>query len=363
MQHHGAVRRKQRCERLKSCAKRPCIGRCSRTCSARLQRPLDPSPLGPRQPVRHPRRAGRRHRARLLHRHADAAPAHPAHHLALALPPLPLAAAQAQPATAGRSSRVKPGQTLGARVRRTGHSRHDHARACSAPDAKPALTPAASPAPNWRSTCPSTAACARCAIDRDDDAPRRTGVRRRPVRENVHRAPDLTTRTVVLSGKVGKSLFQSARKLGLAAAQHQHADRRDLQVRHRLRRGPRRRRPLQRGGRPDLARRRAGQHRPGAGRHLHHRTASCRARFRFVRNGKAGILHRRRPFAEEELHPHADPVCAPDLRLRRAPPSGARPHAHAQGRGLRRRHRHADHGRRRCARGSSSAGRAATAAR
>ncbi len=129
---------------------------------------------------------------------------------------------------------------------------------------------------------------------------------------------------------------------------HRGDDRRDLQVRHRLQ-GRAAGRPLQRGGRGDLARGRTGRHRPDPRRHLQHRRQGLyRLPFRAQRQDR--VLHRRRPAAEEELHPHADSLCAPVLELRRAPAPGAGQDAHAQGRGLRRRHRHADHGRRRRAR-------------
>ena len=84
--------------------------------AGRLQRPLDPSPVGPRQPVRHAGRPGGRHRPRFRRlapcRRPRAAQARTT--LALSLPPLSVrASCVARPATAGRSSTSRRGQTLG----------------------------------------------------------------------------------------------------------------------------------------------------------------------------------------------------------------------------------------------------------
>jgi murein DD-endopeptidase MepM/ murein hydrolase activator NlpD len=162
---------------------------------------------------------------------------------------------------------------------------------------------------------------------------------------------EITTRTVVLSGEVGKSLFASARKLGLGSAQlNQLTDeifKYDIDFDSDLDEDDRfsvvvdqtwKRRP-------------AGQHRPGAGGHLHHgRPAEERIPPHAWR--QAGILHPGRSPLKAPLHPHADPLCAPELRLRRAQASGAGPMRmhkgvdYAAGTGT------PIHGRRRCAGGA-----------
>ena len=150
---------------------------------------------------------------------------------------------------------------------------------------------------------------------------------------------ETTTRTVVLTGTVGKSLFRSARALGLGSAQLNQLTDEMFQVRHRLRFGPGPERPLQRGRGPDLARRQLASTGPVLAATFTV-DGKLKSAFRFVRDGKAEYFTPDGRSLKAALHPHADPVRAHHLRLRHAPPSDPRPHARAPGHRLRRRHRH-----------------------
>ena len=277
------------------------------------------------------------------------------------LPPLPLAKLRGQTGDSWQIVRVERGQTLGSLFEDLDLPAATMHALLEQPGAKQSLTRmkpgtelALRPAGRRPACAPSaTTATTPTASNSPFDGDK--------IREKVIERP-----TAVAHRRHQRQRRQVAVPLGPQARpvrrRDQHADRRHLQVRHRLQRRRRRQRPLQRRGRADLARRRADPHRPGAGGHLHRRRqAAFRLPLRAQRQGR--VLHRRRPPAEEELHPHADPVRAPDLELRLAPPSGAR-HACASTRASTTARPPARRSwppaMRAC---SSSAGRAATAAR
>ena len=125
-----------------------------------------------------------------------------------------------------------------------------------------------------RSTCRSTARCARFRYDRDDTqrveltlAGDTVGKRSSSVRSR--------SRTVVISGEVGKSLFHSARKLGLTGGNINTLTDEIFKYDIDFNSDVDPERPLQRRGRADLARGRAAQDRPGAGRRPSPAAASC----------------------------------------------------------------------------------------
>jgi murein DD-endopeptidase MepM/ murein hydrolase activator NlpD len=170
-------------------------------------------------------------------------------------------------------------------------------------------------------------------FDRDDTHRVELAIDGETIHEKVIERPT-ESRTVVISGKVGKSLFHSGRKLGPQRQQHHHADLTTSSSTTSTSTRCRLKRQVQRRGRTDLARRRTDQDRPGAGRDLHRRRqAAFRLPLRAQRQGRSTSPPK--AAAEEELHPHADPVRAPDVVVRFAPPSGPRHRAPAQGRGLR----------------------------
>ena len=174
--------------------------------------------------------------------------------------------------------------------------------------------PAAARAPQLAFDLPVNGELRAMRFDRDADDRVELSLRRRRMAREGHRRAKAPPAPWCSAARSASSLFRSARKAGLTQRATQLADRRDLQVRHRLRFRPGRRRPLQRGGGPDLARTASWSAPARCWRPRSPSTASCTRGFRYARNGKPEYFTAAGPAAEEHLHPHADPLCAPELR-------------------------------------------------
>ncbi|HVI57837.1 MAG TPA: M23 family metallopeptidase [Luteimonas sp.] len=139
--------------------------------------------------------------------------------MSLGLPPLPLARRQAPAADNWQVVSVASGETLSHLFERLDLSKTDLHRVLDQDGAKQALTrlrPGTELAFDIASAGANTPAALRAfRYDRDDTHRVELRIDGDKVVEKVIERP-VETRTVVISGKVGRSLFHSARKLGLS---------------------------------------------------------------------------------------------------------------------------------------------------
>jgi murein DD-endopeptidase MepM/ murein hydrolase activator NlpD len=146
--------------------------------------------------------------------HAPAAPPHAV--LALDLPEI---SRERQAGTAGDSwqiIKVRPGQTLGSLFKELGIPRKTMQRILENAAAKRSLTKL-KPGSELAFDLPVTGSLRTLRYDRDADHRVELSLAGDSLKEKVL-ARESTTRTVVLSGKVGRSLNRSARKAGLTSA-------------------------------------------------------------------------------------------------------------------------------------------------
>ncbi len=147
-------------------------------------------------------------------------PSHiPSANLALALPPLPLARLREQSGDSWQLITVQSGQTLGALFEELDIPAATMHRILEQPGAKQALTKIM-PGTELGFDLPLNAlgrpgALRTFRYDRDDTHRVELSIHGDAIREHVIVRPT-ETRTTVISGEVGKSLFHSARKLGLS---------------------------------------------------------------------------------------------------------------------------------------------------
>ncbi|HEY0659735.1 MAG TPA: M23 family metallopeptidase [Lysobacter sp.] len=140
----------------------------------------------------------------------------PRHSMALALPPLPLARLRGATGDSWQLVRVERGQTLGSLFEQFDIPASTMHRILEQPGAKTALTkmrPGTELAFDLPAGQPGVLRAFR--YDRDDSHRVELTIEGETVREKVIERPT-ESRTVVVSGEVGKSLFRSARKLGLS---------------------------------------------------------------------------------------------------------------------------------------------------
>jgi murein DD-endopeptidase MepM/ murein hydrolase activator NlpD len=139
-------------------------------------------------------------------------------HAVLALD-LPELSKERQAGTVGDSwqiVKVRPGQTLGSLFKDLGIPRETMQRILKNADAKAALTKL-KPGTDLAFDLPVTGSLRTLRYDRDADHRVELSLAGDTLKETVV-ARESTTRTVVLSGKVGRSLNRSARKAGLTSA-------------------------------------------------------------------------------------------------------------------------------------------------
>ena len=139
-------------------------------------------------------------------------------HAVLALD-LPELSKERQAGTVGDSwqiVKVRPGQTLGSLFKDMGIPRETMQRILKNADAKAALTKL-KPGTELAFDLPVTGSLRTLRYDRDADHRVELSLAGDTLKEKVV-ARESTTRTVVLSGKVGRSLNRSARKAGLTSA-------------------------------------------------------------------------------------------------------------------------------------------------
>ena len=139
-------------------------------------------------------------------------------HAVLALD-LPELSKERQAGTVGDSwqiVKVRPGQTLGSLFKDLGIPRETMQRILKNADAKAALTKL-KPGTELAFDLPVTGSLRTLRYDRDADHRVELSLAGDTLKETVV-ARESTTRTVVLSGKVGRSLNRSARKAGLTSA-------------------------------------------------------------------------------------------------------------------------------------------------
>jgi murein DD-endopeptidase MepM/ murein hydrolase activator NlpD len=140
----------------------------------------------------------------------------PRHSMALVLPPLPLSRLRGATGDSWQLIRVERGQTLGSLFEQLDIPASTMHRILEQPGAKTALTkmrPGTELAFDLPAGQPGVLRAFR--YDRDDSHRVELTIDGETVREKVIERPT-ESRTVVLSGEVGKSLFRSARKLGLS---------------------------------------------------------------------------------------------------------------------------------------------------
>ena len=137
--------------------------------------------------------------------------------LALALPPLPLARLKGHSGDSWQIVRVERGQTLGAEFEDLDLSASAmHQILDAVPGDKSVLT-RLKPGTELAFDLPVSGELRTFRYDRDDSHRVELAIAGDKVTEKVTVRPT-ETRTVVISGKVGKSLFRSARKLGLSGS-------------------------------------------------------------------------------------------------------------------------------------------------
>ena len=140
--------------------------------------------------------------------------------MSLLLPPLPLARQRAPAGDNWQIVTVAKGETLSHLFERLDLSQSDLQRVLDQPGAKPALT-RLRPGTELAFDLPVVASAGKTVAlrafryDRDDTHRVELRMQGDRVTEKVIERP-VETRTVVISGKVGRSLFHSARKLGLS---------------------------------------------------------------------------------------------------------------------------------------------------
>lgn len=145
---------------------------------------------------------------------SNAKPLHAARQsLALALPPLPLARAKGQTGDSWQLVRVDRGQTLGSVFKQLDIPASTMQQILEQPGAKQALT-RMKPGTELAFDMPVNGALRSFRYDRDDNHQVELKLDGGKIYQKVIARPT-ETRTVVLSGKVGSSLFRSARKVGL----------------------------------------------------------------------------------------------------------------------------------------------------
>lgn len=145
---------------------------------------------------------------------SNAKPLHAARQsLALALPPLPLARAKGQIGDSWQLVRVDRGQTLGAVFKQLNIPSSTMQQILEQPGAKQALT-RMKPGTELAFDMPVNGSLRSFRYDRDDSHQVELKLDGGKIYQKVIARPT-ETRTVVLSGKVGSSLFRSARKVGL----------------------------------------------------------------------------------------------------------------------------------------------------
>lgn len=146
-----------------------------------------------------------------------AGPVHaPRQSMALLLPPLPAARAQGQQGDSWQVVVVERGQTLGSIFEDLDIPARTLAAVLRQPGAKAALT-RLKPGTQLMFDLPVDGGVRAMRFDRDDEHRVELAFRGDEVSQSVIRRP-VETKTVVISGEVGRSLFHSARKRGLTAA-------------------------------------------------------------------------------------------------------------------------------------------------
>ncbi|MBX9401378.1 M23 family metallopeptidase [Lysobacter sp. BMK333-48F3] len=140
----------------------------------------------------------------------------PRQSLALALPPLPLARVRGQDGDSWQLVRVGRGQTLGSVFEELEIPASTMQKILAQPGAKDALT-RMKPGTELAFDMPVDGSLRTFRYDRDDSHRIELSIAGDEISQKVINRPT-ETRTVVLSGKVGKSLFRSARKVGLTPA-------------------------------------------------------------------------------------------------------------------------------------------------
>ncbi|NUO76533.1 MAG: peptidoglycan DD-metalloendopeptidase family protein [Lysobacter sp.] len=145
---------------------------------------------------------------------SNAKPLHSARQsLALALPPLPLARAKGQIGDSWQLIRVDRGQTLGSVFKQLNIPTATMQQILAQPGSKQALT-RMKPGTELAFDMPVNGTLRSFRYDRDDSHQVELKLDGGKIYQKVIARPT-ETRTVVLSGKVGSSLFRSARKVGL----------------------------------------------------------------------------------------------------------------------------------------------------
>ncbi len=136
--------------------------------------------------------------------------------LALALPPLPVAKLRGQAGDSWQLVTVERGQTLGSLFEDFDVPAKTMHRILALPGAKEALT-RLKPGTELAFDLPVDGELRTFRFDRDDTHRVELTIEADTIREKVIERPT-ESRTVVISGKVGKSLFHSGRKLGLSGS-------------------------------------------------------------------------------------------------------------------------------------------------
>lgn len=144
---------------------------------------------------------------------APAATHAPRHSMALTLPPLPLARLRGQHGDSWQIVRVERGQTLGRIFEDYGIPAATMHRLLEHPGVKPMLS-RLKPGAELGLDLPVNGGLRALRFDRDDTHRVELSLVGDEIRETVIERPT-ETRTVVVSGEVGRSLYRSARKLGL----------------------------------------------------------------------------------------------------------------------------------------------------
>ncbi|RDZ26809.1 M23 family metallopeptidase [Lysobacter silvisoli] len=148
---------------------------------------------------------------------SNAKPVHAARQsLALALPPLPLSRAQGHSGDSWQLVRVDRGQTLGSVFAKMDIPAATLQQVLDQPGARQALTKM-KPGTELGFDMPVNGELRSFRYDRDEDHRVEISFAGGKAFQKVVERPSVT-RTVVLSGKVGSSLFRSARKVGLTPA-------------------------------------------------------------------------------------------------------------------------------------------------
>ncbi|RNF83893.1 peptidoglycan DD-metalloendopeptidase family protein [Montanilutibacter psychrotolerans] len=140
----------------------------------------------------------------------------PRYSLALALPPLPHTGTRSVQRNDWQVVRVEAGQTLGTLFEQLGIPASTMQQILKQPGARSALT-RMRPGTEVAFDLPLNGSLRGFRYDRDDSHRIELSLSGDQIREKVITRPT-DTRTVVISGEVGKSLFRSARKLGLSAS-------------------------------------------------------------------------------------------------------------------------------------------------